>query len=64
MLAIKECLIREGVLNLDSPPRHAGVSALAHAPPLGPSRQQHQHFLQLQSSKSSGNMDMPRYRYR
>lgn len=59
MLAIKECLIREGVLNLDSPPRHAGVSAMA--PPL---EQQQQHFLQLQSSKSSGNMDMPRYRYR
>lgn len=58
MLAIKECLIREGVLNLDSPPRHAGVSAMA--PPL----QQQPHFLQLQSSKSSGNMDMPRYRYR
>lgn len=60
MLAIKECLIREGVLNLDSPPRHAGVSAMA--PPL--QQQQQQHFLQLQSSKSSGNMDMPRYRYR
>ncbi|XP_030568410.1 uncharacterized protein LOC115768082 isoform X2 [Drosophila novamexicana] len=46
MLAIKECLIREGVLNLDSPMH-------------GSSGQRH---FQLQSSKSSGNMDMPRYR--
>ncbi|EDW33179.1 GL24659 [Drosophila persimilis] len=43
MLAIKECLIREGVLNLDS-------HSHSHSP------------YQLNGSKSSSNMDMPRYR--
>ncbi|ALC42954.1 CG42669, partial [Drosophila busckii] len=42
MLAIKECLIREGVLNLDRD-------------------SQRNNQFQLQTSKSSGNMDMHRY---
>ncbi|XP_052847477.1 supervillin isoform X12 [Drosophila gunungcola] len=42
MLALKECLIREGVLNLDSPEKY---------------RPYH-----LNGSRSSGTMDIPRYR--
>nr|XP_044250542.1 serine-rich adhesin for platelets isoform X3 [Drosophila takahashii] len=42
MLALKECLIREGVLNLDSPEKY---------------RPYHLH-----GSRSSGTMDIPRYR--
>ncbi|XP_041447938.1 flocculation protein FLO11-like [Drosophila obscura] len=58
MLAIKECLIREGVLNLDSHSRN-------HNPIGGYQQRYHQPQIQMQyqlhGSKSSSNMDMPRY---